>query len=87
MLSDYEGRVCRNLNHVFIFHRISAMMQLLCKESADAFNLLKPSGYCMHHQCFHSKFYILLTEYLYVLYLCQKKNLIFAYTTISDLFL
>jgi len=38
------------------------------------FNLLKPSGYVMHHQFNIQQLYSLPTLYLYVLYLSENKQ-------------
>jgi len=37
-------------------------------------NLLKPTGYVMHHQFYIQQLYALHTLYLYVLYLSQNKQ-------------
>ena len=38
------------------------------------FNLIKPTGYVMHHQSNIQQLYALLTPYLRVLYLSEKKQ-------------
>ena len=43
-------------------------------ELYEAFNLLKPTGYVMHHQFNIQKFYALPTLYLCVLYLSENKQ-------------
>jgi hypothetical protein len=43
------------------------------KKNISYINLLKPTGYVMHHQFNIQQFYILPTLYLFVLYLSQNK--------------
>jgi hypothetical protein len=48
------------------------------------FNLLRSTGYVMHHI---QQFYILLTMYFCVLYLSQNKSRLLPRTTQTDRFL
>ena len=42
--------------------------------SLDSINLLKPTGYVMHHQFNIQQLYVLPTLYLCVLYLSENKQ-------------
>ena len=42
--------------------------------SGDSINLLKPTGYMMHHQFNIQQLYVLPTLYLCVLYLSENKQ-------------
>jgi hypothetical protein len=50
-------------------------------------NLLKASGYVMHHQFNTQQLYALLTLYLCVSYLSQNKQRLVPLTTSTDWFL
>jgi hypothetical protein len=53
----------------------------------EAFNLVKPTGYVMHHQFNIQQLYALPTLYLCVLYLSENKQPLFPYTAQTDWFL
>ena len=46
----------------------------LAAEDRDVINLLKPTGYVMHHQSNIQQLYVLPTLYLCVLYLSENKQ-------------
>jgi len=46
-----------------------------------SFNLLKPTGYVMHHQFNNQQLYALPTLYLCVLYLSENKQQLVPLTT------
>ena len=52
--------------------KLNGAQQLLVY--ADDFNILKPTGYVMHHQFNIKKLYVLSTLYLCVLYLSENKQ-------------
>jgi hypothetical protein len=50
-------------------------------------NLLKPTGYVMHHQFNFQQLYVLLARSIYVLYLSENKQRLVPRTTSTDPFL
>jgi hypothetical protein len=52
-----------------------------------SFNLLKPTGYVMHHQFNIQQLYALSTLYLCVLYLSENKQRLVPLTSQTDWFL
>jgi hypothetical protein len=45
-----------------------------CSKTSRSLNLLKPTGYVMHHQFNIQQLHALPTLYLYVLYLSENKQ-------------
>jgi hypothetical protein len=58
----------------------------MCQQLDFCFNLLKPTGYVMHHQFNTQQLYALSTLYLFVLYLSESKQRLVPLTSQIDWF-